>query len=75
MEPADKIITALGGPTAVAKAAGVHRTRVSMWKVSREKGGTNGLIPYKHVNKLLKFAKEQGVPLRRSDFFPHTDPS
>ena len=33
MEPAATIIKRLGGPTAVAQIAGVHRTRVSNWTV------------------------------------------
>jgi hypothetical protein len=70
MEPANSIITALGGPTAVARAIGVHRTRVSMWKAPREKGGTNGIIPHWQVPKVLKMAEEIGVPLSREDFAP-----
>ncbi|WP_416551684.1 carph-isopro domain-containing protein [Phaeobacter sp. JH203A] len=73
MEPAETIITALGGPSAVARAAGVHRTRVSMWKAPRERGGTNGLIPYRHVPRLLEFAKERGVELEPGDFIPPAD--
>lgn len=73
MEPASTIIAALGGPTAIAEAVGVHRTRVSMWQAARERGGTNGLIPYRHVPRLLKLAEEQGVELEPGDFIPPRD--
>lgn len=70
MEPANTIIDALGGPTAVAKIVGVHRTRVSMWKVERRKGGSGGLIPMKHAVVLLAAAEAQGIEIAAEDFFP-----
>ncbi|WP_089846970.1 hypothetical protein [Salipiger marinus] len=70
MEPASSIITALGGPTAVAAAIGIHRTRVSMWQAPRERGGTNGLVPYRHVPRLMELAREKGVKLAPADFMP-----
>ncbi|MDK3016521.1 hypothetical protein [Pseudodonghicola flavimaris] len=73
MEPASSIISALGGPSAVAEAIGIHRTRVSMWQAPRERGGTNGLIPYRHVQKLLDLANEKGVELAPGDFIPSSD--
>lgn len=69
MEPANKIITALGGPTEVAKILGVHRTRVSMWKAPKEKGGTDGLIPMWHAVKLFKIAKDADLDITASSFF------
>lgn len=70
MEPASSIISALGGPTAVAEAIGIHRTRVSMWQAPRVRGGTNGLIPYRHVSKIMELARDKGVDLRPADFIP-----
>lgn len=69
MKPASSIIEAFGGPTTVAKIVGVHRTRVSMWKVSKEKGGTGGLIPMKHALVLLEEARRRGVEVAPEDFF------
>jgi hypothetical protein len=63
MNPADSVIEKLGGVSAVAKATGVHRTRVSNWKRPREAGGTGGRIPQKHFPKLLALAGEIGVEL------------
>jgi hypothetical protein len=70
MQPAKTIIDKLGGATAVAKIVGVHRTRVSNWCRPKEKGGTGGHIPHWHMEKLLKAAKDQGVPLAPVDFLP-----
>lgn len=74
MEPAQTIIEQLGGPSVVAKIAGVHRTRVSNWKRAKEDGGTGGTIPFKHVPALLKAAGEKGVELSADDFLPPLTP-
>jgi hypothetical protein len=69
-EPATTIIRRLGGDTVVAGIAGVHRTRVSNWKRSREKGGTGGIIPHWHVAKLLAYAWQNNIELTEADFAP-----
>lgn len=70
MEPAESIIKRLGGPSVVAKIAGVHRTRVSNWKRPAEKGGSDGRIPSKHIQKLLGHAADNKIELTAADFFP-----
>lgn len=70
MEPACKIIKLLGGPSAVAKIAGVHRTRVSNWMRPKSSGGTGGVMPITHINKLIEAAFEKGVALSGDDFLP-----
>lgn len=70
MEPASSIIEMLGGPTKVAGIVGVHRTRVSNWKRPREVGGTGGIIPHWHVEKLIDAARAEGVDLSPQDFAP-----
>lgn len=70
MEPATKIIASLGGTSAVAEIAGVHRTRVSNWKRPKGSGGTGGVIPFKHVPALIAAAREKGVDLSADDFLP-----
>lgn len=74
MEPASRIISALGGPSVVAEAIGIHRTRVSMWQAPRSRGGTNGLVPYRHIQKLMEFAQQKGVSLSPADFIPAVGP-
>lgn len=72
MEPACKIIKLLGGPSVVAKIAGVHRTRVSNWMRPKLSGGTGGIIPINHINKLIEAAQEKGIVLSGDDFLPVT---
>jgi hypothetical protein len=70
MEPANKILTRLGGPTAVAKFIGVHRVTVSKWQSSRESGGTGGMIPMRQIPRLMDMAKSLGIALDGNDFLP-----
>lgn len=70
MEPAATIVGLLGGDTAVAQIAHVHRTRVANWKRPKEVGGTGGAIPFRHVPALLKAARERGLELSADDFLP-----
>ncbi len=70
MEPASSIINALGGPAIVARVAGVHRTRVFKWRWPRERGGTDGTIPSRHIPALLSYAKTHEIALSLNDFFP-----
>lgn len=70
MEPARTIIDRLGGPSKVSAIAGVHRTRVSNWAREKSAGGTGGIIPQRHVRKLLAAAREKGVDLSAEDFLP-----
>lgn len=73
MEPAASIIDKLGGDTAVAAIAGVHRTRVANWKRGKDVGGTGGTIPFRHVPALLKAAQDKDIPLSADDFLPPTE--
>ncbi|MDQ0314818.1 hypothetical protein [Amorphus orientalis] len=70
MEPANSIIDLYGGVSIVSEIAGVHRTRVSNWRRPRDKGGTGGVIPFKHVPKLLAYARENGLSVTADDFLP-----
>ena len=73
MEPANRIISLLGGPTRVANAIGVHRITVHNWKAPRSGGGTDGIIPHRNIPALLALAREQDVPLTFADFAPIMD--
>jgi hypothetical protein len=69
LEPAASIIDKLGGVDAAAEAAGVDRSRVRRWRSAKDKGGTGGLIPSRHHQPLMQWAREKGRPLRPEDFF------
>lgn len=69
-QPAASIINSLGGPAIVAGVTGVHRTVVWKWRTPRDRGGTGGLIPQKHIPVLLAYATKIEVKLSASDFLP-----
>lgn len=68
LQPAVGIISKLGGPTAVARIAGVHRTRVSNWMRPRQAGGTGGVIPQKHIGKLIAHARANNIEIEPGAF-------
>lgn len=70
MEPAFKIISALGGTARVSFLTGRHRTRVWKWTQPREKGGTGGLIPIEFIRPLLDESSRLGLGLTAEDFLP-----
>lgn len=70
MEPASKIVAALGGASQVADIVGVHRTRVYGWMKPKAAGGTGGLIPFPHIAKIVDAAARQGIRLTGDDFLP-----
>lgn len=69
LEPAATVVRILGGIGNTSKAAGVHRTRVNRWLLPKENGGTDGLVPVKHHQPLLNWAKENGRDLEPKHFF------
>lgn len=69
MEPASSIIDRCGGPAKVAEHLGIHRTRVYAWQAPRDKGGTDGIIPMKHAQVLLRDAHVLGANISPEDFF------
>lgn len=67
--PASLIIGKFGGPRALATLLGLHTVSVYRWTYPSSKGGTNGLIPTRHQNRLLALARSSGIGLRPADFF------
>lgn len=59
----DQIIEKLGGPAEVAAIAKVHRTRPYGWI-------RDGVIPLKHIPKLVAAAKAKRVAIKLEDFMP-----
>ena len=77
MEPARTIIERLGGVAIVSKIAGVAYTAPYRWQYAKERGGTGGLIPQRHIPDLLAYARQNGIDLTADDFFvaPSSAPS
>lgn len=69
LEPATTVIKKLGGVEATAAIVGVDCSRVRRWRLPRESGGTNGLIPARHHEALLSWARKHHKGLSYKDFF------
>lgn len=63
------VIEKCGGHQKVAAALGVDVSRVHRWTYPRERGGTGGVVPSRHQQRLLDWAKGQGIELSPGDFF------
>lgn len=70
MEPASSIIKKLGGELKVAEITDTASTAPYRWQYSKEKKGTDGLIPQRYHPVLLEYAREHGIDLRAEDFLP-----
>jgi hypothetical protein len=67
-QPAASIIVAMGGLSAVAKAADVTVTSVQRWRLPSRKGGSGGIIPAKYHKRLIKHAADRGLTLPLAAF-------
>jgi hypothetical protein len=67
--PAASIIEKLGGESVVAEATQTAYTAPYRWQADKEKGGTGGRIPGKHIPALLDLAKLRQVELSADEFF------
>lgn len=67
--PASLIIDKFGGPHALAALLGLHPVSVYRWTYPVAKGGTNGLIPTRHQDRLLMLARRRKLALLPADFF------
>ena len=66
---ATRIISKFGGVTKVAKLVKINASSVHRWTYPKKRGGTGGIIPTRHQDKLLAKARENGVELSPADFF------
>ena len=71
--PASRIIEKCGGPKPTAEMVGVSISRVHRWTYSKERGGTGGIVPSGHQQRLLDEARKRGIPLEPADFFDLPD--
>ena len=69
MSPAKTIIDKFGGHQAIAEILGLSVTQVYRFTYSREKGGTGGAVPQRHIPTLLAAAKARDFALAVEDFF------
>lgn len=74
LEPAASIIERFGGPVIVRQVTGVSRTRVYRWTQPKAQGGTGGLVPNDAAIKLLRYARENSIPVTADHFLPVDHP-
>lgn len=67
LSPAEYVIKAFGGVRATARAIGRDKSSVSVWRRSKDKKGTGGLIPHKAQPLILEAAKERGIDVTPND--------
>lgn len=58
LDPAATVVALCGGIDATAKLVGRDRSVVNRWLLSKERGGTGGLIPMRHARTLLERVPE-----------------
>lgn len=75
MEPARSIIKRLGGEAKVSEITGRGTTAPYKWQYPLARGGTGGLIPQRLHQRLLDYARANGIPLAPADFLPVHQPS
>lgn len=73
MEPALTIIELCGGFKAVAEMTGRDESRVRRWTYSKERGGTDGLIPSDMAKIIMREARRRKLPLQPAHFFPPSE--
>lgn len=70
--PGQLVIDLFGGGRALARklrvnGVDIHYSSVSRWAKSKENGGSGGLVPAKHHQKLLVMAEQEGLKLTAED--------
>ena len=70
MTQADHVISKCGGVPVVSEITGASVSRVYRWRMSKDRGGTGGLIPSSHHVAILNGARARGIDLSPADFFP-----
>jgi hypothetical protein len=66
-DPANTLIKKLGGLTVVARACGCTVSAVLRWRLPKDRGGTGGLVPSRHIAPLIKIGAEPADFVARSD--------
>lgn len=69
-EPANTIIHLFGGLSALAEVVGKAPHTVMRWRMPKEKGGTDGIIPHWHHDAIVDAAAERGLNLSETGFVP-----
>ena len=75
MRPAEDVIRKCGGGNfakgvnLISAWTGIHKTQVFRWSRPASGGGTGGMIPAQHQQKILDAARRESIALGPEDFF------
>ena len=67
VDPAATVLTRFGGAGPLAQLLRLDRSAVHRWALPKHRGGSGGLIPARHHQRLLALAAEQGIALTAAD--------
>lgn len=67
---AEKIITKMGGATALSRLIGAGRNTIVKWRIPIDEQGRGGIIPQRWVGPILEAAAQKGVALTPDDWSP-----
>jgi hypothetical protein len=67
LNPAANVVQALGGVRATARIVDCSPGAVSRWMMTRDKRGTEGRVPQKHWEKILRHARSNKVKVTLKD--------
>lgn len=69
-DQATKIINKFGSPYKMAEYVRISPATIYKWTWSRERGGTDGLIPARSMQEVIRGARIAGILLTAQDLFP-----
>ncbi|HEV7266522.1 MAG TPA: hypothetical protein VGN83_16605 [Falsiroseomonas sp.] len=67
VDPAATVLARFGGSGPLAQLLRLDRSAVHRWALPKQRGGSGGLIPARHHQRLLALAAEQGIALTAAD--------
>lgn len=67
VEPAATVLARFGGAGPLAQLLRLDRSAVHRWALPKHRGGSGGLIPARHHQRLLALAAAQGIALSPAD--------
>jgi DNA-binding transcriptional regulator YdaS (Cro superfamily) len=64
--PYDRVLEVVGSQKALVELSGVRQSTVSGWQES-------GIIPLRHIPRILAAASDRGISLSEKDFLPSVE--
>lgn len=70
LSQAERVIVKFGDATKLAKLINCDPSTVFKWTYTRDKQGSDGIIPSSAMKKVLKAARAEGIYLTPEDLWP-----